>query len=67
MLTEYSDVLPMLLPAGNHPLVAHAAGESWADILKDMQANHCDISSVQYDNPQPLIDAYDAWKSKQPK
>ena len=67
MLTDYIDVLPLLLPTGNHPILAHIKGESWADILKEITDAQGDVSTVNHDNPKPLIDAYDAWKSKQPK
>ena len=74
MLTNYIDVLYNLFDndsghdVGNHPLFDHIKGTPWAyakKIIEENQSTNPDDSHIDYDKPQKLIDAYDAWKSAQ--
>lgn len=61
MLTTHVDVLHKLLDAGNHPLLDHIKGTPWATANTTVE-NHPHVT-VNYDQAQPLIQAYDEWKS----
>lgn len=61
MLTTHADVLSKLLNAGNHPILDHIKGTPWKTANESLELNP-DIK-INYEQAQPLITAYDEWKS----
>ncbi|NBP55097.1 hypothetical protein EBU71_00905 [bacterium] len=60
MLTTHANVLSKLLDAGNHPILDHIKGTPWKTANESLNKNNL---NVNYEQAQPLIDAYDEWKS----
>ena len=65
MLTTHVDVLSELLDAGNHPILDHIKGVPWQTANTALEISS-DVR-INYEQAQPLIMAYDEWKSKTTK
>ena len=61
MLTTHVDVLSKLLDAGNHPILDHIKGTPW-QTANTAAENHPQVT-VNYEQAEPLIKAYDEWKT----
>ena len=61
MMTTHVDVLSKLLNSGNFPLFDHIKGNSW-QTANTVSENNSHVT-INYDQAQPLITAYDEWKS----
>lgn len=61
MLTTHVDVLSKLLDAGNHPIFDHIKGTPWKTAEESLEVNP--QIKINYEQAQPLINAYDEWKS----
>lgn len=61
MFTTHADVLTKILPAGSHPLIDHIKGTPWVT-ANNIVANNSTIT-INYDQAQPLLTAYDEWKA----